>query len=253
MIINDKIIEAREFFLVEDYPGNFFEQITSNDDYLRRFNILLFKQDLGSTSGFIGYSIDDTPIICINYNRSIGHQNFTLAHEIGHFFLHRGIAETDTDSNINSFKNVGKEKEANDFAAELLYPQKYFIQDCYFIKETNLLSADNRVELANFINDICHKYCISFTFVLYRILYKFRMADKFKKIRKEIEKALGSNISKYYDSDFYKVNSNHYYYKPYGYAYQYLKKYIEELVNLDEISNETAESILLKNSFLEEN
>ncbi len=39
-------------------------------------------------------------LICINYKRPIGHQNFTLAHELGHWLLHNGQSISDNLDNI---------------------------------------------------------------------------------------------------------------------------------------------------------
>ena len=90
-------------------------------------------------SGFIGYSENGIPIICINYNRPIAHQNFTLAHEIGHYFLHEGLSVSDSNKEINSFRAIGIEKQANEFASELLYPKELFLEDYYEIINENLL------------------------------------------------------------------------------------------------------------------
>jgi hypothetical protein len=56
-----------------------------------------------------------------NYNRH--RRRFTLAHEIGHFLLHRNIQRTysDTDATMNDY-HTREEHEANIFAAILLMP-----------------------------------------------------------------------------------------------------------------------------------
>ncbi|MGF1587178.1 MAG: ImmA/IrrE family metallo-endopeptidase [Bacteroidales bacterium] len=67
----------------------------------------------------------DTGIISIN--SSIVNQarkNFIIAHEIGHFLLHRdSLIFSDTYKTLSDWHNKGlKEKEANEFASELLLP-----------------------------------------------------------------------------------------------------------------------------------
>lgn len=63
-------------------------------------------------------------VIFLPKGSSRGRENFTIAHELGHFFLHRDNGET-------SFSRQGsnrKEWEANWFAAELLMPKQEFIE-----------------------------------------------------------------------------------------------------------------------------
>ena len=64
-------------------------------------------------------------------------KRFVIAHEIGHLILHRNIQlHDDIFSNFNIFegmenalKNGKQELEANEFASELLMPQKLFLQE----------------------------------------------------------------------------------------------------------------------------
>lgn len=63
-------------------------------------------------------------VIKVNRHDSAGRQRFTLAHEIGHYVLHRseigsGIAD---DALYRSKLSDAREAEANRFAAELLMP-----------------------------------------------------------------------------------------------------------------------------------
>jgi hypothetical protein len=62
----------------------------------------------------------------INENiRNLGRKNFTVAHEIGHFVGHRHLGKDFQDStqHLHDFANDPLEKEANEFAAQLLMPQ----------------------------------------------------------------------------------------------------------------------------------
>lgn len=67
---------ARELFQIEDFPGNLFSLLESQR-YIERFSLLLFREDISKLSGFIGYGENGLSLICINYKRPIGHQNFT--------------------------------------------------------------------------------------------------------------------------------------------------------------------------------
>lgn len=78
---------------------------------------------------------DNQAIIGVNAHHRPNRQRFTIAHELGHFFLHADVlaqgAHVDTlitmlkrdlDSTLGT---VNIEVEANQFAAELLMPQKF--------------------------------------------------------------------------------------------------------------------------------
>ncbi|MGU8414812.1 ImmA/IrrE family metallo-endopeptidase [Clostridium perfringens] len=239
-----KVQDARNYFEIQDFPSNFFDVIDSTDDILKKYNLLIFKEDIGKLSGFIGYTESGVGIICINYKRSLGHQNFTLAHEIGHFFLHKGVSNYDTDKDLYSRSDI--ENEANSFANEILYPKHLFEADYKEIRDKDLLNKDKRKELAEKIDEICHKYCISFECALRKILYKNMQGNKYKEVRKEIEISIGCVISNYFDHDFYITNESNKWYQPSKKPYEVLKKYVQKLYNDNKISLATAESILFK-------
>lgn len=238
------IKSAREFFEIESFPGNFF-QLLDKKDYIKDYKLLLFKEDIGKLSGFIGYGLDDITVICVNYKRSIGHQNFTLAHEIGHWFLHRGESISDEDQCFYSREQ--KEREANAFASELLYPQTLFEQDYNYILHHNMLVEQKRAELGIYIDQLCHKYCLSYELVLRKILYQCRQVTNYKRIRKEIEKSLGGKISECFQHDFYMANEELPEYQKIMRPYEELKKDLEVLVRENKIGRATAESIMLRN------
>ena len=61
-----------------------------------------------------------------------GKRRFVLAHELGHFEMHRNLIQihNDTDATLEYFKNGHQETEANEFASELLMPEKLFRAEC---------------------------------------------------------------------------------------------------------------------------
>lgn len=61
------------------------------------------------------------PIIYINRNRSLAHQRFTMAHELGHYFMGHGPRPRDTLEQLRRRDPI--EFSANRFAAELLMPE----------------------------------------------------------------------------------------------------------------------------------
>ncbi|MFT8483030.1 MAG: ImmA/IrrE family metallo-endopeptidase [Gluconobacter cerinus] len=60
------------------------------------------------------------PVILINRQRSLTHQRFTLAHELGHFFMGHGERDRDTKKQLRKRDPV--EFSANRFAAAILMP-----------------------------------------------------------------------------------------------------------------------------------
>ena len=55
-------------------------------------------------------------------------KRYVLAHELGHILLHanHNASFTDDDTTLEGYKKGPQEKEANDFAAELLMPAEEF-------------------------------------------------------------------------------------------------------------------------------
>ena len=72
----------------------------------------------------------DKAVITINSNITYpGKRNFVIAHEIGHFVLHKGLTPfySDTDKTLAEwYKNGPQEQQANQFASELLMPSDLF-------------------------------------------------------------------------------------------------------------------------------
>ncbi|MCB0460073.1 MAG: ImmA/IrrE family metallo-endopeptidase [Flavobacteriaceae bacterium] len=62
----------------------------------------------------------------------LGKKRFVIAHELGHFEMHRNLVPLhhDTDATLEYFKNGHQETEANEFASELLMPEKMFKKEC---------------------------------------------------------------------------------------------------------------------------
>lgn len=122
---------------------NLLEQNGFND--LLEFPLDLFASGLGATvieksllnsDGRIIFGTKHT-IIEINENISFVHKKrFTLAHEIGHFILHKDIdVHNDNETTTSWFNNKEKqakhglvEYEANQFASELLIPSALFYE-----------------------------------------------------------------------------------------------------------------------------
>lgn len=252
-LIEGKVQEAREFFEIKSYPGNFFDYIINTANYIDRYKFFLFKKKLGGKmSGFISYANNKRTIICINPDRPIGHQNFTLAHEIGHLFLHYGENKDDTMADINGNNKEDKEQEAHQFAAEFIYPEKYVHKDLAYIKKNELFLAKNTIKFADYLDELCHKYFISFKFALCRILFEYHWKYDIKQKVRSVYKQI-TPISKHYDPCFHTVNKEHAYYQEYIAPLDLMEQYTEKLINLEEISEETGKAIINRNLVLRGN
>jgi len=107
-------------------------------------------------------------IITINSNIDYEpRKNWVIAHEIGHFCLHKNIVPlfSDTDKTLSDwFKKGPQEQQANDFASELLMPSPLFKQKV----------SGKKLEIS-LIRDIAHYFNVSLTatFLKYRFLGDF--------------------------------------------------------------------------------
>lgn len=84
--------------------------------------------DLAKVSGMIDYAQNK---IFINTSESLPRQRFTLAHEIGHAYLHKENAGAGTIVDFRAELDAPsspKEVEANQFAAALLMPLDVFVR-----------------------------------------------------------------------------------------------------------------------------
>ena len=88
-------------------------------------------------------------------------KRYVLAHELGHILLHadKEASFTDDDSTLDGYKNGAQEKEANDFAAELLMPSELFKASC----EKKKFSPE-------LISELSQKFNTSLTSTVYRFV-----------------------------------------------------------------------------------
>lgn len=92
--------------------------------------------------GRIKKSSDCNFIIEVSENQSDVRKNFTVAHELGHLFLHMGYNSNEElwDKQEKEYKREGyseEEYEANEFAACLLMPSEDYRRTLYDISEGN--------------------------------------------------------------------------------------------------------------------
>jgi Zn-dependent peptidase ImmA (M78 family) len=124
------------------------------------------KEDL---SGII--FVKDSPVIVVNSLHHVNRQRFTLGHEVGHFELHlKEIgSEVHVDKKFLAFaRNANsamgwdrREIEANQFAAELLVPQRFLIQE--------LRGRIVDVEDEDLVSELADKFQVSRQMMTFRI------------------------------------------------------------------------------------
>lgn len=98
---------------------------------IKAHNIAIRTQELeDSISGMLVIK-NGRVIIGVNENHHPNRQRFTLAHELGHFLLHRDVSSIFIDASTIFFRDgtssdgsKAQEIEANAFAGELLMPEK---------------------------------------------------------------------------------------------------------------------------------
>ncbi len=132
------------------------------DDLLDRFNISappvdvkkivkglsiqINEGDLGEISGLV-FSKGTQVIIGVNEKHSQNRQRFTIAHELGHHYLHSQsplyvdkVFSVRLRDHVSSEAVNPEEIEANAFAAELLMPSKMIMEDIH--AQTNFIDYE---------------------------------------------------------------------------------------------------------------
>jgi len=92
----------------------------------------LIEKPLNNSEGRIVFG-KTKGIITVNSDIAYeGKRRFVIAHELGHFELHRSLmpVHNDTDATLEFFQNGHQETEANEFASELLMPENLFRDEC---------------------------------------------------------------------------------------------------------------------------
>ena len=135
-----KAKEIRERYHPGEPPVNLFEIARSE-----QIEIIYFKPD-EKTKDISGLLNKEDNKIYLNVSESAARQNFTLAHELAHYFLdHKpneyGVYRRDS---LYLQEKPDKEQEADCFAAELLMPSDLIKK----IKKTYDLQDDDAVVLA---------------------------------------------------------------------------------------------------------
>jgi len=118
-----------------------------------------------------GFSLyyDVLPIIVIKKQASLGAQTFTLMHEFAHLLLHK---ESVIDNDEDFYNYQGKEKEANEFAGNLLIPDNFLSQ----IDTEQLLRLETQ-EYDSFLADYRKLWSVSNRAILVRLLINEKISQ----------------------------------------------------------------------------
>jgi Zn-dependent peptidase ImmA (M78 family) len=130
---------------------------------LRIFSELL-PEDI---SGILDLRDPGKPIIMVNSEHHQNRRRFSIAHEIGHFMLHKPLGiHVDKQTFFRSPKSAESpdeyEIDANKFAAALLMPD-------YLISQTLDMHADWLDSNADIISDLSEQFQVSVTAMSYRL------------------------------------------------------------------------------------
>ena len=131
-LINDLTQDIIDYFHIQ-IP------IKNIDDVVKKIGGTVIQDDQISeySDGFIKKTSEQSFEIVVSIHQSNGRRNFTIAHELGHLFLHMGykINHDIWNEQINTYfrrGNTEEEYEANEFAAAFLMPKRKYKE----IKET---------------------------------------------------------------------------------------------------------------------
>lgn len=131
-------------------------------------------EDLGDGVSGLLIVNDGEPLIGYNQNESGVRQRFTIAHELGHLFLHnKGVVDgvyvdrnaeykIEFRNEVSSSGEVEKERDANAFAAALLMPKKLLLEE---ISQHHLNLADD-----DSLGVLAKKFNVSVSAMAYRLL-----------------------------------------------------------------------------------
>jgi len=137
------------------------------DLFIAGLGAIMIEEELDHYDGKIIFGRSKTVIKVNSQIQFPERKRFVVAHEIGHFIMHKDMElPEDTFSNFNIFagmekslKNGAQELEANEFAGELLMPEKLFLKEAVGKKFTPLL-----------IKNLSERFKISLTATVFKYL-----------------------------------------------------------------------------------
>jgi len=105
--------------------------------FANSLGIDVFVEDLStldenqSTKGYLAIKPNEPAVIVVSESESYGHQRWTVAHELWHYFEHKNAERYDSDyyaerGNYDDNSSSDEEQKANQFATALLMPAQEF-------------------------------------------------------------------------------------------------------------------------------
>lgn len=133
------------------------------DVIARSCGVSIEKTDLGDDVSGLLVIHGDRAVIAYSTNQGEQRKRFTIAHELGHFILHKD-SEGDTvfvdkdfivkyrSNKLYSEVELRQEQEANAFAASLLMPKEFIFDELNSERLRNLSESELIPELAKVFN-----------------------------------------------------------------------------------------------------
>jgi Zn-dependent peptidase ImmA (M78 family) len=171
MIGSMKNIELRASLLAKSYCTKKKGSIDV-EEIAKKLGLQVSEHDLGENVSGVLYIDKGKGVIGYNKHESEVRRRFTIAHEIGHFILHRLDNEIFVDK--KAFKGlyrddnsatgeIKQEREANAFAAALLMPRERILQ------ELEKVPFDLSDEKEDAITKLSETFNVSSQAMMYRI------------------------------------------------------------------------------------
>lgn len=120
------------------------------------------------------YRDNEKAAIAINSNHHVNRQRFSIAHELGHYFLHSGELFVDRVERVNAVRHFRneisslavdkKEIEANSFAANLLMPKPFIVAEI-----SKILDSSEDISADELIDDLSLLFEVSTAAMKYRL------------------------------------------------------------------------------------
>lgn len=158
--------EVLDFFKINDFSGG-----VPIVEILTKFGFKIFQSDLKpeGLSAYIAVNpkfeevFESNKLTCVHISDNIGHKRFALAHELAHYLF-----DFNEDVNLcyyntyfpNKEQDSMEESRANQFAANLLMPEKAFLKKYKEIEKVN--------GKADTVSALGHYFLVSPTAVLRR-------------------------------------------------------------------------------------
>lgn len=128
---------------------------------------ILIEEELKNCEGKIIFGKTKTVIKVNSTIPYLGRKRFVTAHEIGHLIMHKGMTlPDDAHSNLNiiagmekALKSGQQELEANEFASELLMPERPFLKE-----------AEGKKFSPSLIKQLADRFKMSLTATVFRYL-----------------------------------------------------------------------------------